>query len=88
MEGAHVSLVDALKTARDSREDSREDYAAVAARAEQHSVRGKTRSLAHGSRFVRESNYARVDRQKHIVARVAVGDREHVKIVDLLDLIL
>ena len=72
----------------------REDHAGVAARAQQRRARDRLDDLLAADLVDRavlvaalqavELGEHRAQRQRHVVARVAVGDREHVQVVDLL----
>ena len=70
--------------------DLREDHAAVAARAEQRGARDGLHDLVaadvvdHLAVQAVELLHHGPQRLRHVVARVAVGDREHVQVVDLL----
>ena len=83
MERAEIRFLHALESAGDTREDARENHAAVAARAEQHAVCRELGGLSERARIVGQRDHARVDGHEHIFTRVAVGDREHVEVVDL-----
>ena len=71
-----------------------EDHAGVAARAEQRGARHRLddllapdlvdRALLVGALQAVELVEHGAQRERHVVARVAVGDREHVEVVDLL----
>ena len=69
-----------------------EDDAAVAARAQQRGARHRLDDLVAADLVERPVDLgqpvdllqARLQGERHVVARVAVGDREHVEIVDLL----
>jgi hypothetical protein len=72
----------------------REDHAAVPARAEQRSARNRAHDLVAADLVHRRLGELvqllddRAHRQRHVVARVAVRDREDVEVVDLLAAIL
>ncbi len=70
--------------------DLGEDHAGVAARPEQRRARHGADDLVAAAHVDRLAVHAvellehRLERERHVVARVAVGDREDVQVVDLL----
>ena len=95
--GAQEHRVDELARARDellgrAADELGEDDAAVAARAEQRGAGHRLDDLLAADLVERPVDggepvdllQARVQGQRHVVARVAVGDREDVEVVDLL----
>ena len=97
--GRQQRRIDELAGARDqllggAADQLAEDHARVAARAEQRRARDRLddlvaadlveRRLARCLRQAVELIEHRPQRERHVVAGVAVGDREHVEVVDLL----
>jgi hypothetical protein len=93
--GGHEYRVDELARSRDqllrsAAHDLREDHAAVPARAEQRGARHGAHDLVAADVVDRLPVHRAellghgLQRERHVVAGVTVGDREHVEVVDLL----
>ena len=87
MKSAQIGGFYSLKSSADTGKDTGEDHAAVASCAEEHTVGGAFGSVAQMLAFLRESHHAGIDSHEHVVAGVSVGDREHVEVVDFLDMV-
>ena len=80
-EPVNVGALHPLEALRDAVEDPGEDHSRVASRPEEHPARREVRRPVELRRPLLQHLGARVDRHVHVVAGIAVRDREYVQLV-------